>query len=617
MTLKFAASNNILATNAGSVASSAERAVRCRIPFYIGSGSLSNIVLSFQGFYVTASSAPNYANSYSIVKAAIEKDGNASSVPVYFGGVRNKTVNPGDVDIKSDAVLPSSFSLGSFGRDELYWLRLEYSVVNATDILPGGNLHYDIYGYPGSVGLRIDTGTYAGGAVDSYGVLSIGGSGWSEFALPMVPFVLGTHTSGAAAKKTFILIGDSITSGLSGDGAATNTKGMRGMTRGLADTGRTTGHYGGANFGVGSADATLWTGASGAKLTPFLPYAGYAFEEFGVNLYPGAPGASAATAVAQSRVIWDACAAVSTDVLRLKLLPYTTSDGVTAIHSAFQSGGNARAFNVALESEVGITVVARNSLRVSATEGTDGFYQWAGTTTNQSDGLHPNAAGVLLDAIDLRAVIAALPDVAATISTITGTTATEASAVVFTVTMSGTGGLTGAYSWSGTATSADYTQTLTNGMFTTTGGSGSVTVSGGNIVVPSAVTAFEVAVPTTTDTLDEADETIRLVFGGVTSSSGTINDDDAAPTITGTTSQTVTAGSPVVITYSPGLSGQTRTYTLALTDGTATGGTDYDNTTVTGDFAVTAGTGSVAYSAGTVTVDPGVTEFTLSIGTTA
>jgi hypothetical protein len=204
----------------------------------------------------------------------------------------------------------------------------------------------------------------------------------------------------------------------------------------------------------------------------------------------------------------------------------------------------------------------------------------------------------------------------ATIITITGTTATEGSAVVFTVTMSGTGGLTAAYSWSGTAGSGDYTQTLTDGMFTTTGGSGSVTVPGGNIVVPSAVTEFTVTVPTTGDTLDEANETIRLVFGGVTSSSGTINDDDAPPTITGTTSSTVTAGSPVVITYSPGLSGQTRTYTLALTDGTAVGGTDYGNTTVTGDFAVTAGTGSVSISGPTVTVDPGVTEFTLTITTT-
>ena len=204
----------------------------------------------------------------------------------------------------------------------------------------------------------------------------------------------------------------------------------------------------------------------------------------------------------------------------------------------------------------------------------------------------------------------------ATISTITGTTPTEAGNAVFTTTMSGTGGGTFAYSWSGTATSADYTTTLTTGMCAVTGGSGSVTVSGSNITVDSTVTAFTVTVPTTTDTLDEANETIRLVIGGVTSSSGTINDDDAPPTITGTASSTVTAGDPLVITYSPGLSGQTRTYTLALTDGTAVGGTDYDNTTVTGDFAVTAGTGSVSISGSTVTVDPGVTEFTLTITTT-
>jgi len=205
----------------------------------------------------------------------------------------------------------------------------------------------------------------------------------------------------------------------------------------------------------------------------------------------------------------------------------------------------------------------------------------------------------------------------ATVSTITGTTATEGSPVVFTTNMSGTGGGTFAYSWSGTATAADYTDTLTTGMCAVTGGSGSVAVSGSNIIVDSTVTAFTVTVPTTTDTIDEgASEIIRLVVGGVTASSGTITDDDAAPTITGTTSLTATAGSPVVITYSPGLSGQSRTYTLALTDGTATGGTDYDNTIVPGDFAVTGGTGSVTISGSTVTVDPGVTEFTLTIATT-
>jgi hypothetical protein len=204
-----------------------------------------------------------------------------------------------------------------------------------------------------------------------------------------------------------------------------------------------------------------------------------------------------------------------------------------------------------------------------------------------------------------------------TVSTVSSNSATEGSSIVHTVTLSAAvTGSAASYAITlagGTATGGgtDYTSTLSNGMF-----SNSVTVSGGNISVPVGVSTFTVTVSTAGDTIDEANETYTLTIGG-TAGTGTINDDDAAPTITGTTSQTVTAGSPVVITYSPGLSGQSRTYTLALTDGTAVGGTDYDNTTVTGDFAVTAGTGSVTYSAGTVTVDPGVTEFTLAITTTA
>lgn len=176
-----------------------------------------------------------------------------------------------------------------------------------------------------------------------------------------------------------------------------------------------------------------------------------------------------------------------------------------------------------------------------------------------------------------------------TVSTITGTTATEGSAVVFTVTMSGTGGLTDAYSWSGTAGSGDYTQTLTDGMFTTTGGSGSVTVSGGNIVVPSAVTEFTVTIPTTGDTLDEDAETIRLVFGGVTASSGTINDDDAQPTVT-ISDATEVAGTVTFVATLSAASGKTITFVADTANGTKTAGVDY-----------TALTGS------TVTFNPGET----------
>ena len=202
-----------------------------------------------------------------------------------------------------------------------------------------------------------------------------------------------------------------------------------------------------------------------------------------------------------------------------------------------------------------------------------------------------------------------------TVTTVSSNSATEGSTIVHTVTLSGaTSGSTNfAATLAGvtaTGSGTDFTSDLASATY-----SNGVTFSGGNMVVPDAVSGWTVTIATTGDTLDEANETATLTIGG-TAGTLTITDDDAAPTITGTASSTVTAGDPVVITYSPGLSGQTRTYTLALTDGTAVGGTDYDNTTVTGDFAVTAGTGSVSISGSTVTVDPGVTEFTLTIGTT-
>ena len=179
----------------------------------------------------------------------------------------------------------------------------------------------------------------------------------------------------------------------------------------------------------------------------------------------------------------------------------------------------------------------------------------------------------------------------ATISTITGTTVTEASSVVFTTTMSGTGGGTFAYSWSGTATSADYTSTLTTGMCAVTGGSGSVTVSGSNITVDSTVTAFTVTVPTTTDTLDEADETIRLVIGGVTSSSGTITDDDTQPTCT-ISDATEVAGTVTFVATLSAASGRSLSFDYATADGTKTAGVDY-----------TAASGTVTFAAGETTKD--------------
>ena len=45
--------------------------------------------------------------------------------------------------------------------------------------------------------------------------------------------------------------------------------------------------------------------------------------------------------------------------------------------------------------------------------------------------------------------------------------------------------------------------------------SNGVTLAGGVITVPAGVTSFTVSVPTTADTIDEANETYTLTVGGV------------------------------------------------------------------------------------------------------
>ena len=184
-------------------------------------------------------------------------------------------------------------------------------------------------------------------------------------------------------------------------------------------------------------------------------------------------------------------------------------------------------------------------------------------------------------------------DNAPTISSVSSAAATEASNILHTVTLSNASSVATTYTLSftnGTASGADYTSALTNANF-----SNGVTVSGGTITVPAGVTSFTVSVPTTADTLNEANETYTLTVGG-TSGTGTINDDDAAPSLTvndvtvneaaGTATFTVTLSAP---------SGQTVSVNYGTGDGTATAGSDY-----------TAASGTLVFT-------PGVTSQTITV----
>ncbi|MDC7719190.1 hypothetical protein PQU95_18500, partial [Vogesella sp. DC21W] len=78
-----------------------------------------------------------------------------------------------------------------------------------------------------------------------------------------------------------------------------------------------------------------------------------------------------------------------------------------------------------------------------------------------------------------------------------------------------------------TASEGDFNRagvTFTNGV--------TLSADGKSVIVPAGVSSFTVSVPTVNDTVDEADETLKLAVGGK-DATGTIVDNDATPTISG------------------------------------------------------------------------------------
>ena len=131
----------------------------------------------------------------------------------------------------------------------------------------------------------------------------------------------------------------------------------------------------------------------------------------------------------------------------------------------------------------------------------------------------------------------------------------------------------------------DYTSTLTNAAF-----SNGVTISGGISYRSSRSNKLH---------CDGTDDPIRsmrrrndtLTVGGA-SGVGTINDDDAAPTISSVTSATQTEGTALVHTVTlSGVSASSTSFAYTIGGGTeATSGTDYGTPTFSNGVTLSAGT---------------------------
>jgi Ca2+-binding RTX toxin-like protein len=199
-------------------------------------------------------------------------------------------------------------------------------------------------------------------------------------------------------------------------------------------------------------------------------------------------------------------------------------------------------------------------------------------------------------------------------------TVLEGISAVFTVSLSHVTTEIGAYDLALTNGSAILTSDYTNDMVFSDGVTyDSIT---GQISIPIGVTSFTVTVPTTNDAVHEPTEAFTLSIGDVggantVEGTGTITDNDAAPTITHVgdgSINNITVAEGVNAVFTVNLSGTSWTdtsFALALNNGSANLVEDYtDGNTLLFSDGVTYNT-----TTGEISVPAGVTSFTVTVPT--
>ncbi len=197
-------------------------------------------------------------------------------------------------------------------------------------------------------------------------------------------------------------------------------------------------------------------------------------------------------------------------------------------------------------------------------------------------------------------------DGAPTIASVTNATETEGTDLVHTVTLSNGSASVTNFPFSITDVSAssgldyDTPPTFSNGV--------TINGTGDGLIIPAGVTSFTITNGGEEDTIDEADETYTISVGGTTGT-GTIEDNDGAPTIASITNASETEGTDLVHTVTLSNSSASVTnFPFSITDVSASSGLDYDTPPTFSNGVTLNGTGDG------LIIPAGVTSFTITNG---
>ena len=119
------------------------------------------------------------------------------------------------------------------------------------------------------------------------------------------------------------------------------------------------------------------------------------------------------------------------------------------------------------------------------------------------------------------------------------------------------------------------------------GSPGDFTARSAEVTIPAGSTSAEFAVQTAEDSLHEADETLTVALAGGDSATGTIVDDDAAPSVSIADAQVEEGGELTFVVSLSGMAGRTMSVTASTADGSAASPGDFTARSV--ELAIPAG----------------------------
>jgi len=295
-----------------------------RYPYVIAS-DCSELVVSHQGWTMENTGESNLPNNYSILELSLEANGIV--VPVTYGGSRTQAITAGDVDIQSDAILPSDFGLSQFSYADIIWVKGIASVASTGQSLPYSTAK--VNEYSGSQAGWWDSTANSVSSTDVTGVYIITGGSFDSRATGMRPIIFGRPLTDI---PSFVTIGDSIADASNDSASMSGTLKIHGVAfiqRSMRSTSDTD-YLPSLNMGRSATGST--SVSAGTRVKQYYKYARFGIDEYGTNNMPST-GSSLTPLQSSCTTNWtDMRNAGVEKIIRTKFLPRCTStDNFTTV----------------------------------------------------------------------------------------------------------------------------------------------------------------------------------------------------------------------------------------------------------------------------------------------